>query len=96
LLNPNDLCLIALRLKEWRLYLQIIKINELLCYQAADGKRSLRLPQEARGTQDRVDFMLSALISGSQLFKNEKKATKLKKALGDLASLGEEFERTEI
>ena len=41
ILDPNELCQIAIQLRQWTLYLRVLEINELTEYRA-DGKINLQ------------------------------------------------------
>ena len=63
IVEPNELCQIALALRQWTLYLRILEINELVEY-TAEGRALLAYKplDEYRGTQERIDFIYRAMI----------------------------------
>ena len=64
ILDPNDLCQIAIQLRQWILYLRVLEINELTEYRA-DGKTNLQYKtrEEYDGTQERINFMYRQVVS---------------------------------
>jgi hypothetical protein len=63
ILDPNELCQIAIQLRQWTLYLRILEINELTEYRP-DGKTVLQYKtrEEYDGTQERINFMYHQVV----------------------------------
>ena len=63
ILDPNELCQIAIQLRQWTLYLRVLEINELTEYRA-DGKINLQYKTREKydGTQDRINFMYRQVV----------------------------------
>jgi len=91
--EPNDLCQIALALRQWTLYLRILEVNELVEY-TADGKALLAYKpvEEYRGTQERIDYMYRAMIAASKplsIVQSDKKYHRLRNWLKQVIELAE-------
>jgi len=82
--EPDELCQIALDLRQWLMFLKIIEINEIKTY---------NMPAKVVGsfnTQDRIDFMYRQLLTVAyptpSLVQSTKKLAKLGTILKQLSA----------